>query len=154
MYTCTHDATPPCPTPAHTHTHHLKEENEPEMDTVEEQSCDSRGFSGWDKVDKLARALVSLNGLCVSPSEAKEIERLYNDLVDYDKRPLVFQPVVHKPPKGRFARTKRPSHPTVDHMKRYLNFFIIYNTTNYYLQLQLLPVRAFACLLSIKKQSC
>ena len=105
--------------PSHTHTH-LKKGIEPEMEAVEKDSRDSRGISGWDRVDKLARALINLSGLCVSTSEAKEIERLYDDLIDYDKRPLVFQPVVHKPPKGRFARSKRTSgYPTVDHMKRY-----------------------------------
>ena len=64
--------------------------------------------------------LLSIEVDCVSTSEAKNTERLYDDLIDYDKRPLVFHPVVHKPPKGRFARSKRSSgHPTVDHMKRY-----------------------------------
>lgn len=118
-HTCMHAYTCTC---THTYIHTLlKEENEPEMDTVGEESTDSRGISGWDRVEKLARALVSLSGLSVSTSEAKEIERLYDDLLDYDKRPLVFQPVVHKPPKGRFARTKRSNHPSVDHMKRYFN---------------------------------
>ena len=103
-----------------THTYTLEKEIEPEMEAVEKDSRDSRGISGWDRVDKLARALVNLSGLCVSTSEAKEIERLYDDLIDYDKRPLVFQPVVHRPPKGCFARSKRSSgYPTIDHMKRY-----------------------------------
>ena len=63
------------PNPSHTHTH-LKKDIEPEMETVEKDSRDSRGISGWDRVDKLARALVNLSRLCVSTPEAKEIKRV------------------------------------------------------------------------------
>ena len=48
------------PTP-HTHIH-LK--IEPEMKEVEKDSRDSRGISSWDRVDRLARALVNRSGLC------------------------------------------------------------------------------------------
>ena len=88
------------------------------MENGGEGSVDSMGIEGWDRVDQLATALVSLSGLSVSSSEAKEIEKLYNNLLDYDKRPLVFQPVALKPPRGRFGRSKRSSYPTVDYMKR------------------------------------
>lgn len=81
---------------------------------------DCRGIPGWDKVDKLAKALVKLRGLCVTNSQAKEIQQLYHDLPEFDKRPLVFQPTPRRPSTGRFGRSKRESgHVNVDAMKRY-----------------------------------
>lgn len=61
MHGCT---SPPPPQPL-THIY-LKKEIEPEMKEVEKDSRDSRGISSWDRVDKLARALVNLSGLARS----------------------------------------------------------------------------------------
>ena len=80
---------------------------------------DSRGILGWDRVDELAKALVGLSGLSVTNSQAKEIKRLYDNLLEFDKRPLVFKPRPRNTLKGRFGRTKRVGgHVNVDTMKR------------------------------------
>ena len=80
---------------------------------------DSRNILGWDKVDELAKALVNLSGLSVTDSQATEIQRLYHNLLEFDKRPLVFKPRPYSTPKGRFGRTKRVGgHVNVDAMKR------------------------------------
>lgn len=73
------------------------------------EAVDSRGIPGWDKVDKLAGALVKLRGLCVTNKQAVEIQQLYHDLHEFDKRPLVFHHRPQLPPRGRFGRKKRES---------------------------------------------
>ena len=81
---------------------------------------DSRGIPGWDKVDDLAKALIGLSGLSVTNSQAKEIKRLYLNLLEFDKRPLMFKSGPYRPPKRRFGRAKRlGGHVNVDSMKRY-----------------------------------
>ena len=91
-------------------------------DTRGEEAVDSRGIPGWNKVDKLAGALVKLRGLCVTNSQAVEIQQLYHDLHDFDKRPLVFQPRAQLPPRGMFGRKKRENgHIGIDAMQRYDN---------------------------------
>ena len=42
---------------------------------------DSHGVPGWNKVDKLARALLELEGLCVTTSQAANIKKLYDELL-------------------------------------------------------------------------
>ena len=55
---------------------------------------DTSGIPGWDKVDALARALTDLEGQAVMNTQAKDIQKRYNDLLEYDKQPLVFKPVL------------------------------------------------------------
>ena len=47
----------------------------------EAESVDSRGIPGWDRVDRLARALLSLSGLSVTNTQASQIQHLYTTLV-------------------------------------------------------------------------
>ena len=54
------------------------------------QVLDSRGIPGWNKVEQLARAVLSLKGLSISEDQAKIICSLYDQLDPYDKKPLVF----------------------------------------------------------------
>ena len=80
---------------------------------------DASGIPGWDKVDALARALTDLQGLAVMNAQAKDIQTRYNDLLEYDKQPLVFKPILQRSPHGRFARKKaRSGHLSVEAMKR------------------------------------
>ena len=79
---------------------------------------DSRGIAGWEKVDHLARALLDLRGLCVTNTQAEGIKRLYSDLMEYDKKPLTFQPRQLKPSKGRFARRKSTGYASIEAVKR------------------------------------
>ena len=81
---------------------------------------DSRGIPGWDKVDELANFLVSLTGLYVTNQKAEQIQHLYQQLSEFDKRPLTFKPRVRKPQHGRFARSKpyRKGHVSVEAVKR------------------------------------
>lgn len=95
---------------------------------------DSRGISGWDKVDKLARALVKLRGLSVSNTQASLIQQLYHNLSEFDKRPLVFTQRVNQAPRGRFARSKSKSRSIVglDHMKKYVCiYYIMFGDDNF-----------------------
>ena len=76
---------------------------------------------GWDKVDRLAIALLDLKGRCVSTSQAEAIKKLYNELDEFDKRPLVYKP--RKPSTknpGRLGKKRflRSGHDTVDMVRR------------------------------------
>ena len=51
-------------------------------------------------MDHLARALLNLSGLCVSNSETAEIKRLFDDLMEFDKRLIQFQLRSYKPSRG------------------------------------------------------
>ena len=85
----------------------------------EAEAVDARGILGWDRVDKLAKALITLEGLAVTTSQAQEIELLYNRLVEYDRRPIQFQPRPQRPSRGRFSRKKTSGHKSVEAMKRF-----------------------------------
>ena len=63
---------------------------------------------------------MELSGLCVTNSQAREIKQLYDDLLDYDKKPLVFKPKLQKPQRGRFACSKssRSGYVNISSMKR------------------------------------
>ena len=102
------------------------EEDEIKVDTPEEsaegsivESVDFYGIPGWDKVDKLAHALLDLNGLVVTTEQAVYIKQLYGNLVPYEKKPLEYKAIVKRPTRGRFARSKhRSSYVGRDTMKR------------------------------------
>ena len=87
------------------------------VENVDDEAVDYRGIPGWEKVDRLAKALLDLKGLCVTNAQAKELKMLYSQLLDYDKRPITFQPRQIKRPRGRFARSKG-GYAGVDAMKR------------------------------------
>lgn len=80
--------------------YNLQEEEISEGD----EAVDSQGIPGWEKVDRLARALLCPRGLCVTNLQAAKIQQLYSELLDYDKKPLTFQTRKMKPTRGRFAR--------------------------------------------------
>ena len=81
---------------------------------------DSRGIPGWDEVDHLAQALISLDGICVTNTQAQNIQSLYSELMDFDKHHLKFTSRTHGPVRGRFGRSKahRSAHVTADTVKR------------------------------------
>jgi len=83
------------------------------------------GIPGWEKVDRLAQALVKLSGLSVSNEQARNIQLLYSQLHEYDKKPLTFTPC-QRPTlsRGRFGRSKR-GYTTVEQMKRFLRIVFI-----------------------------
>ena len=67
----------------------------------------------------MARALLDLEGLCITNAQAKEIKDLYSQLMEFDRRPITFKPRAVKPARGRFGRSKnRVGYNTVDAMKR------------------------------------
>ena len=86
-----------------------EEEEEQYSEDSEEQltTTDSRGIPGWDKVDKLAKRLIDLSGLSVSPTEVKKIVDLYNNLDDFDKEPPHYRPVRKTATKGRFGSRRQ-----------------------------------------------
>ena len=98
-----------------------EDDEEDESAEDEDEALDAHGIPGWDKVDALAEALLELRGLCVTNTQARKIQGLYEALTEFDKKPLVFKPRVHqKPLHGRFAKGKsnRVGHISVDAMKR------------------------------------
>ena len=84
----------------------------------DEEAVDARAIPGWDRVDALAKALLELEGLAVTSSQAQQIEHLYNRLVEYDKRPILFKPRLQRPTRGRFSRKKQSGHVSIEAMKR------------------------------------
>ena len=76
------------------------------------------GIPGWDKVAKLASALLALDGH-VTNKQADEITQLYLDLEEYDKKALVFMPK-YKKAKGRFLKKKASGHIGTEAMARHV----------------------------------
>ena len=68
-----------------------------------------QGIPGWDKVDRLAVELLLLKGISVTKKQAERMIHLYDELDEYDKRPLTYKSVIRKPSTGRFARSKHRS---------------------------------------------
>ena len=95
---------------------HCKLQTRGTGDTI--RRIESLIISGWDKVDLLARAVIDMKGISVSEEEAKNVVKLYDDLVDFDKKPLSYKSIIRKPPKGRFCSRKRERHIGVVQMKR------------------------------------
>ena len=91
----------------------------------DDEAIDSKGIPGWQNVDRLAKALLGLNGLSVTNAQATEIQLLYSELLEYDKKPLTFPPRPIKPSRGRFARTKqyRVGNMGIEAVKRYCVYF-------------------------------
>ena len=83
----------------------------------EEAAVDALGIPGWDKVGKLASALLALNGH-VTNKRAAEITQLYLNLDEYDRKALVFPPKF-KRAKGRFLKKKTSGHIGTAAMARY-----------------------------------
>ena len=77
---------------------------------------------GWNKVDQLARVLLDVSGLAISNSQAAKIKECFDQLHEFDKKPLTFKQVAKRPQRGRFARTKssRSGHIGVMAMKRFV----------------------------------
>ncbi|KAJ7384065.1 hypothetical protein OS493_024079 [Desmophyllum pertusum] len=83
----------------------------------ESTAVDSAGLPGWDKVNRLAEALLNL-GAYVTNAEVDNIKRLHADLDEYDRRALTFTPR-YKKGKGRFKQSKnRSAHVGVESMAR------------------------------------
>ena len=75
----------------------------------QDTSVNRQGIPGWDKVDRLAVELLSLKGISVMKKQAERVIHLYDELDEYDKRPLTYKSVIWKPSAGRFARSKHRS---------------------------------------------
>ena len=76
---------------------------------------DRRGLPGWDRVARLATALVSTKGLCVTAGQVADIVRLWGELDPADRRPTSFTPSgVPRESRGRFARKYRSGHVGVE----------------------------------------
>ena len=79
------------------------------------------GIPGWDRVDRLATALLELKGMCVSASQAEVIKRLYDDLTEFDRKPLIFAPRTpsqKRPGRHGHKRFHHSGHTTVDMVRR------------------------------------
>ena len=87
-----------------------------------EESVDYKGYPGWDKNDALAQALLSLRGLSIKASQVQSIKHLYDNIMEFDKRPLGFTPQVKASRlRGRFTRSRSQSkfgHISIDCVKQ------------------------------------
>jgi hypothetical protein len=83
----------------------------------EDEAVDALGIPGWDKVGKLATALLALDGH-VTNKQVAEITQLYHNLDEYDKKALAFPPR-YKKAKGRFLKKKSSGHIGTEAMARY-----------------------------------
>ena len=65
--------------------------------------------------------LLDLNSLAVTAVQAAKIKECFDQLHEFDKKPLRFEPKTKKSGRSRFARTKdtRSGQPDVAAMKRY-----------------------------------
>ena len=95
-----------------------EEEEEEERKWLQDEALDSRGIPGWDSIDQLATALLALSGLSVTTSQAEKIKKLYDNLLDYDKKSLIYDKRKSRPSWGRFARTKRSGHVSAETVRR------------------------------------
>ena len=117
-----------------------------------EEAVDASGIPGWDRVNDLAKALIDLDGLAVTASQAQKIEHLYNRLVDYDKQPILFHPRHQRPSRGRFARKKQSGHMSVEAMKRLLsNCFLVPHCNPWHVKLQVFSFSWVTCLPALKE---
>ncbi len=75
---------------------------------------------GWNKVDKLAGALIDTEGLGLTKPQASLIKECFDNLDDYDRKPLTYEPVVKRLLKGKFSNTKssRSGHISITAMRR------------------------------------
>ena len=76
------------------------EEEEEENATVEEsnnESIDSLVISGWNEVDRLAKALIDQEGISLSIEASNVIIWLHQQLDHYDKRPIKYKKIKMKP---------------------------------------------------------
>lgn len=94
------------------------DENDDEGIGPENSSIDSKGIPGLHKVDRLARALMRMKGISLTEEQTKTITALYDDLEEFDKKPVQYQAVQRKAPKGRFASRKKSCVPGIVQMKR------------------------------------
>ena len=76
------------------------EEEEEENATVEEsnnESIDSLVISGWNEVDRLAKALIDQEGISLSIEASNVIIWLHQQLDHYGKRPIKYEKIKMKP---------------------------------------------------------
>ena len=97
---------------------HYVQEERGAVEDEDDEALDASGIHGWDKVGALAKALINLEGLAVTNAQAREIQKLCDDLLEYDKQPIVFKPRLQRSSCGRFARSKRSGHISLKAMKQ------------------------------------
>ena len=91
-------------------TEDIEEQIEDKSDDISEvaKTCrDSFGIPGWDKVDKLAQALLETSGISLCDSDALEIIELYGQLEEYDKKPIAYEAVERRPASWKFQQRRR-----------------------------------------------
>ncbi|KAL8622718.1 hypothetical protein ACOMHN_009352 [Nucella lapillus] len=117
--TATATAVPSCSSVLQASSSSASQAQSPEEDTsVEGLECDC--LPGHDLARQLASYVVSLRDHCtITDGQAAQLVRLFNQLLDYDKRPTVFPPR-HRLSlgKGRFGRSKATTAAGVDSSRR------------------------------------
>ena len=82
---------------------------------LQQAVVDRRGLPGWDRVARLAEALLATKGLCVTAGQVADIVRLWEALDPVDRRPTSFAPSgLPREARGRFARKYRSGHVGVE----------------------------------------
>nr|KAG5702582.1 hypothetical protein BaRGS_003742 [Batillaria attramentaria] len=69
-------------------------------------ATDASGLPAWNKVLELAHFLVQLKSAVLMDTDAKEVCRLYDQLLAFDKQPLQHPRIPSRPTTGRYRRTQ------------------------------------------------
>ena len=91
-------------------------DDEEELASASSETVGSSGIPGWGKVSK---ALIALSDLRVINNQARDIVKLFNNLEEYDKKPLIIYHAREGQLRGTFARSKWVGHISVEKMKRF-----------------------------------
>lgn len=124
--------------------------------TTSSEVLDAKGIPDWDWVDQLARALLALKGLSVTNEQAREIVRLYNQLEEYDKKPLVCvrRPSLHKS-RGCFGQTNKcVEDASLEYKKRWIVTCLLVPPLHNYVPLQMFSVSRITTIMPLQKLSC
>ena len=73
----------------------------------EPTATDSFRIPGWKKIDKLAQALLNATGISLCDSDAAKIVELYDQLEEYDKKPITYKAISKRPVSGKFQQKRR-----------------------------------------------
>ena len=88
---------------------------------------DRSGVSGYDAVDKLVKVLLSLQGdASIDNAEVLQIVNCWQQLSDYDKKPLIFPPQINRQTRKSHEsqQKKRSAHTSIAIMRKYVTHIL------------------------------
>ena len=70
-------------------------------------------------MSKVTEALIGLSGLGVANDQTRDIVKMFNNLREYDKKPVMLCPAGKGLLCGTFVKCKRVGHISMEKMKRF-----------------------------------